>query len=413
MSLFPISKFNLQLNEPIREARCGTCKLGDYCLSPKMLPSGEGKKGILVVAEAPGEQEDKTNTQLVGKAGQLFRSELRALGIDLDRDCRKTNAVCCRPPSNRTPSNIEIDCCRSNVLKEIEAFKPKLILVLGNSAISSVITHKTDVGEASASLWRGWSIPDQDYKSWLCPTFHPSYIARNTTDDVALLVFKQDLQNALSYLNKPVPDYNYKDSVYCLYDINDIKQALEEASYHTDLVALDYETDGLKPFRSGHKIYSMAVAFRNGESGQIQSYAFRITSELRRPIIKFLLSSCQKVIANISFEETWSRVIFNCPISNVVFDPILGAHVIDNRTGITSVKFQTYVNFGVSDYNSHIAPYLEAPSRARKVEGSHAFNQISKIDTDDLLLYNGLDSLYELILAEKQMAQLDLVDIPF
>ena len=76
-------------------AQCGLCGLYKHCLSPKMPPSGDGRKKILVVAEAPGENEDKQNTQLIGRAGQRLKFHLKQLGVDLHRDCWKTNAVIC------------------------------------------------------------------------------------------------------------------------------------------------------------------------------------------------------------------------------------------------------------------------------------------------------------------------------
>ena len=66
--------------------------------------TGEGRLKILILAEAPGEQEDAQNTQLIGPAGQVLRKTLAGFGVDLDRDCRKTNAVRCRPPGNRRPT---------------------------------------------------------------------------------------------------------------------------------------------------------------------------------------------------------------------------------------------------------------------------------------------------------------------
>jgi uracil-DNA glycosylase family 4 len=57
--------------------------------------TGEGRLGVLVIAEAPGAKEDERNEQLIGKAGQRLRSTLEPLGVDLDEDCWKTNAIIC------------------------------------------------------------------------------------------------------------------------------------------------------------------------------------------------------------------------------------------------------------------------------------------------------------------------------
>jgi hypothetical protein len=73
------------------------------------------------------------------------------------------------------------------------------------------------------------------------------------------------------------------------------------------------------------------------------------------------------------------------------------AHILDNRPGILGLKFQTYVNFGVVDYDSHIAPYLTSNSK-----NGNAFNRVDDIPIDDLLEYCAMDSLFEYRLAEIQ-----------
>jgi len=74
---------------------CKKCKLYKTCKSPRMKMTGEGRKGIFFLAEAPGKDEDECNKQLVGDAGKLLRKVLRKFNIDLDRDCYKINCVNC------------------------------------------------------------------------------------------------------------------------------------------------------------------------------------------------------------------------------------------------------------------------------------------------------------------------------
>ena len=75
--------------------QCGICGLLHGCQSPKMPVTGEGRLGVLIVAEAPGAEEDKRNEQLVGDAGQELRRACRSIDVDLDRDCWKTNSLIC------------------------------------------------------------------------------------------------------------------------------------------------------------------------------------------------------------------------------------------------------------------------------------------------------------------------------
>ena len=79
---------------------------------------------------------------------------------------------------------------------------------------------------------------------------------------------------------------------------------------------------------------------------------------------------------------------------------MLAAHVLDNRPGITSLKFQAFVLLGQENYNSHIKPFLKAKKGSK-------FNRIHELDLNDLLLYGGLDSYLEYWVAMKQIKLLE------
>jgi hypothetical protein len=76
------------------------------------------------------------------------------------------------------------------------------------------------------------------------------------------------------------------------------------------------------------------------------------------------------------------------------------AHVLDNRHGITSVKFQAFVRLGVSLWDKDVSPFLE-------VDGGNQPNRIREVDLRQLLVYNGMDALLEYKLAEIMMKELE------
>lgn len=191
-------------------SRCGLCGLNRGCHSPKMPPTGEGRKGVLVCAEAGGQVEDQQGVQLIGEAGQLLRRILKGLDVKLDRDCWKTNCVICRPPKNKTPTQKQIDSCRPNLMNTIKKLKPHTIVLLGASAIKSLIptVWKDDVGNG-VSKWVGWNIPSQKLNAWICPTYHPSYLLR-TKNDLLENIVREHLRQAFTHTKRPwkeVPDY--------------------------------------------------------------------------------------------------------------------------------------------------------------------------------------------------------------
>jgi hypothetical protein len=113
----------------------------------------------------------------------------------------------------------------------------------------------------------------------------------------------------------------------------------------------------------------------------------------------------------MKFEEVWSTIRMKQSVDGWYWDSMQAAHILDNRPGITGLKFQTYVNFGIIDYSSSIEPYLSG-------DGSNGFNRTQEILEDiqkrnDLLLYCGLDSIYEFRLAMKQMDLINPDNLPF
>jgi len=356
--------------------------------------SGQGQSKILIVGEAPGATEDAENRQFVGDAGKYLEQRCKAHGINLRRDARIVNAINCRPPKNRKPTPLEINHCRPLLYEEIKKRPPHVVLLLGDTAVNSYFgaRWRRDIG--SVSKWIGWVIPDQLNRCWVIPTYHPSFVLR-MQGGVSEQIIDEALGQVVFHLDKDLPDYrNDHDKVTRIYDepvIGDylLKIYCERRPFR---IAIDFETTGIKPYKREHRIVSCAIATQQG-----RSIAF--------PILPRNVSMLQQILAdphimkighNIIFEEMWARQILNTPINGWIHDTMIMAHYQNNAPDICSLKFQTCVNFGVDDYDSHIEHYLKAPD-------AYSLNQIDKIPLPDLLLYNGLDSLYTYRLYRKQL----------
>lgn len=383
---------------------CKKCKLYKGCKSPKMEETGKGRKKILIIGEAPGKQEDLKGIQFVGEAGQILRNVLDGIGIDLDRDCWKTNAVNCRPytkkthaqeEKNRTPTKREISLCRPRVLKVIEEKKPHLIILLGGTALESLISHRYKGKLGGITKWRGFVIPDQDIKTYIALTFHPSYVLRSKGIVSIEKLFRNDLTAFMDYLNKPFPTY-HEPKIHVI----DRKKAVDVLQTilrkKPSLLSFDYETTGLKPYNKGHEIVCCSISFiRN------IAYVFELKSKKVIRLWKTVLKDKEipKSAHNIKFEKTWSKEILKTTVRAWKWDTMQTAHIMDNRSGITGLKFQVYVNFGKIDYSSHIEKYLEA-------ENGNAFNRIKEAPWDELLKYCGMDSVFQYRLTELQMKEM-------
>lgn len=377
-------------------AKCGACGLCKQCFSPRMPPTGKGRRKILFVAEAPGVEEDKKGVQLIGKAGECLRKMLREIGEDLE-DCTKTNAVICRPPNNEI-DDVYIESCRPNLLKTIQEIKPNVIILLGMSAVKALVPMewKRDIGQIGQ--WVGWAIPSPTFNAWLCPTYHPSYVSRTNEDPALVRIVKEHLRRAFALEDKrppitPLAALQSQVAVVTLPSAGRLlMRSLEEA---TGVLAFDYEATGLKPEDTRHRIVSCSFCL-DGE----QTFACPIDEKGLKILSRVLRNEkTRKVASNLKFEERWTRTKLGHGVANWFWDTMLAAHVLDNRPGICSVKFQAYVRLGIPDYDSHIEPYLEGV-------GKTGFNRIHLIDPKELLLYNGMDSLLEYKVMAQQREEL-------
>lgn len=403
MSLF--SAEETRTAQPLKRlAGCGACKLYKQCRTPKMEPSGKGEKGILIIAEQPTEEDDRKGTQLVGESGQLLRKQLRKYGIDLEQDCRKINAISCHPPEGRAPEGNEIECCRPRVWKEIDEFRPRLILLLGNAAVHSFLGHrwKKDIGskEGVISRWRGWTIPDRDVNAWVCPTFHPSYVIRADKEPVVEKMWKQDLCTAIGLLDKKVwkPVLPESKSVEILEGEDQIYDKLKSIYEWSldDFITIDTENSGLKPQYPGHFIQCVsicmddtAVVFDTPPEGKARAMLRKILTE---PAIR-------KGAHNMKYDGLWLEELLPCVIEGWEWCSMINAHILDNREGVTGLKFQAYVNFGLLPYDEHIEPFLKGDGKM----GANSFNRVHLAPRRELLTYCGIDALVTRRLASKQM----------
>jgi DNA polymerase len=123
------------LHESIRD--CKLCPLHETRLNA--VP-GEGPYDarVFFIGEAPGAREDELGRPFVGRSGELLTQMIESIGLTRD-EVFITSVLKSRPPNNRTPTESEIDTCRPYVEKQIELVNPRVIVLLGGIAISSMV----------------------------------------------------------------------------------------------------------------------------------------------------------------------------------------------------------------------------------------------------------------------------------
>lgn len=144
---------------------------------------GNPNASILVIGEAPGEDEDRQGIPFCGRSGQLLTRMLEAIGLNRSTDYYISNSLYWRPPGNRTPSTEELLLCRPFVLRLMEIMQPKLVILAGGIAAKSVLQQEVAVSRLRASthtiaLPNGTSIPAR-------VLYHPAYLLRTPAQKAA------------------------------------------------------------------------------------------------------------------------------------------------------------------------------------------------------------------------------------
>jgi DNA polymerase len=151
----------------------------------------------MIIGEAPGANEVRLKQPFVGKAGENLNYLINISGLDRKKDFLITNAFPFRTyesNKNRTPKASELKIGAKLLENEMEIVKPKLILLLGNSAIKafSYISWAKEV----KNLDKCGIYDVNGYKTGLC--FHPSPLAFNRKDiRESLEKFFRNLQTLL------------------------------------------------------------------------------------------------------------------------------------------------------------------------------------------------------------------------
>ncbi|MSR35197.1 MAG: uracil-DNA glycosylase [Gemmatimonadetes bacterium] len=161
---------------------------------------GVANARLVVVGEAPGQNEDATGLPFVGAAGKLL--DLLLMSVDISR--RESVYICnvlkCRPPGNRNPLPEEIEACRPILERQIELVAPEVILAVGTFAAQLLTGSQAPLGKLRGSVYSYRGVP-------LVVTYHPAALLRNqgwtraTWDDFQLL--RQVLDKGARPLSAP------------------------------------------------------------------------------------------------------------------------------------------------------------------------------------------------------------------
>lgn len=119
-----------KLNELSREIKnCKKCRL--WKTRAHALPGeGHASSDLMLIAQAPGTEEDKEGVMFVGPSGGKLNELLSKAEVSRE-EVFMTNLIKCMLPDYRKPRQDEIDACSSFLEREIKLVDPIVICTLG------------------------------------------------------------------------------------------------------------------------------------------------------------------------------------------------------------------------------------------------------------------------------------------
>lgn len=154
---------------------------------------GNYSADLMFIGEAPGRDEDAQGEPFVGRAGQLLNKIIEAIGMKRDEVCIG-NINRCRPPGNRQPTLPEAHTCKPFLLREIAVIRPKVIVVLGNTALHNLLDTKIGITRMRGQFHDYFGVK-------VMPTFHPAYLLRDPSKKREVW---DDMKKVRDYLNGEV-----------------------------------------------------------------------------------------------------------------------------------------------------------------------------------------------------------------
>jgi len=151
---------------------------------------GNPDADLMIIGEAPGQEEDKQGEPFVGAAGQLLNKILKAIEFERE-DVYIANILKHRPPGNRNPSGEERQRSLPYLLRQIDLINPKIILCVGRVSGTTLLNRDDSLRNMRGSFhnFRG---------AKLTVTYHPAALLRNpewkrpTWEDVQMVREKYD-----------------------------------------------------------------------------------------------------------------------------------------------------------------------------------------------------------------------------
>lgn len=393
-------------------AECHRCPYkDDTAFVPTQYPGMKPK--IIVLGEAPGQQEARTGVPFTGPSGDLLNNVLKYHGIQRE-EAIITNACLCRPfgPTEKPPK-AALAACANRLHNEIDQSGVNTIIAVGNTAAQSVLPDSGTISTLRVG-------PPKPYiynnRIRVIPTWHPAYCLRSPD---AFPSFVADVGKVKASKTQKWVEPNFR-----VFDEPEIaKQAIQVLIEKTgDVMVIDIEVGVEKDFNYAHpEDYNMlciGIAYAKGKAVVFGENALK-----DKGVIEWLirLFKRKKIIAhNGKFDLRGLAPLLG--VHQLSFDTMLMHYSMDERRGGHGLKELAVERLGAPKYDDEIKKYIPRGKSYGDVprEILYKYNAMDVAVTWDLreLLLQEMDErahkVHDFIIeASNELIHLELAGITF
>jgi len=317
----------------------------------------------------------------------------------------------CRPPRNRNPNKTEIKSCTPQLVREIKARKPKVLVALGNVPLEYLTGHKgitTMNGRVFDCIVPGF----EGYKVVGC--LHPAYVLRA---DHEMIRFIEAIEVVQAFIAGNLEEKAGAGEYRVIDTLDGVRKLMRKLRRSKTPVGVDTETGSLNPFQSEFPALlcfsfsdkegvGYTVPFDHDDSPWCLAHGDRKAGKraraerklVKREIRRFLESQTPKVLQNAKFDAKHIRVALGCDIVNYQ-DTMLIHLCLDERHGTHGLKTLAFEYTGMGGYDKPLDDYKESHREANPDRDGGSYANIpgetlfpyAAMDADvTVRVYNGL-----------------------
>ncbi len=158
---------------------CQRCRLHETRTNIVFGQGNESAK-LMIIADAPHEEDDQQTAPIQGDAGNLLIKMLAAIGLTRE-DVYITTLVKCFPGGAAKPGENEIRTCLPFLFRQIEIICPIVICTMGSLAAQTLLHSRRSLFQLRGRFYNFNDLCNSELKDAiaLMPSLHPALLLEN------------------------------------------------------------------------------------------------------------------------------------------------------------------------------------------------------------------------------------------